>query len=141
MRHAVIVLLALLILIVGAAYVHGSFDRPLSNVGLNWHSCARNGLGATFCGDELTEYRERFNRTRESVSEGHNVYEVRQRIGPVGRYIRSNSRITSSTTASTSRWTSARCDWTALIIQRDAFARLIWGPLAAQPAFGPPPTF
>ncbi len=56
------VLIAMLGVILVALYVHGSFDRPLSNVGLNWHECARNGLGATFCGEELTEYRERIHR-------------------------------------------------------------------------------
>lgn len=40
-------------------YAFGTFDRPLSRVGLNVHECARNGLDQTFCGKELTEARER----------------------------------------------------------------------------------
>jgi hypothetical protein len=40
----------------------GTFDHALVNVGLNAKECARNGFGATFCGKELTEYRERQTR-------------------------------------------------------------------------------
>lgn len=36
----------------------GMFDHALVNVGLNYHDCARNGFGAVFCGDDLTQYRE-----------------------------------------------------------------------------------
>jgi hypothetical protein len=36
----------------------GNFDHALYNVGLNAKDCARNGLGATFCGRELDHYRQ-----------------------------------------------------------------------------------
>jgi uncharacterized membrane protein YhiD involved in acid resistance len=48
-------------------YVHGSFDRLLSGIGLNFHECARNGFGATFCGNELDRYRERIGRAKEAT--------------------------------------------------------------------------
>lgn len=47
-----------LVLLIGG-YVSGTFDHVLYNVGLNYKECARNGFGATFCGDELDQYRER----------------------------------------------------------------------------------
>ena len=53
------------VLVIAAFYFHGTFDRVLQNVGLNYNECGRNGFGATFCGDELTEYRERVQRITE----------------------------------------------------------------------------
>jgi hypothetical protein len=50
-------------------YFKGSFDRPLSSIGLNFHECARNGLGATFCGSELDQYRERVERIKTQSKE------------------------------------------------------------------------
>jgi hypothetical protein len=64
MRRALIVIAALVII---ALYLHGTFDRALSGVGLNYNECARNGLGATFCGNELDEYRARVERAKEGV--------------------------------------------------------------------------
>ena len=43
-------------------YLNGNLDRTLYPVGLNFHECARNGFGATFCGSELDEYRARIER-------------------------------------------------------------------------------
>jgi hypothetical protein len=54
------VLVAIAIVAFGALvglYFRGNLDRPLYGIGLNYHECARNGLGATFCGDELTQRR------------------------------------------------------------------------------------
>lgn len=47
----VLVLLAIL-------YFSGSLDRTLAPVGLNFEDCFTNGFGATFCGDELEQYRD-----------------------------------------------------------------------------------
>ena len=44
--------------VVGWLYLHGTFDRALYSVGLNWNECASNGFGATFCGDDLDRYRQ-----------------------------------------------------------------------------------
>ena len=46
-------------------YGFGVFDKTLSSIGLNVHECARNGLGQTFCGHELTEYRARVERIKQ----------------------------------------------------------------------------
>jgi hypothetical protein len=47
-----------------ALYFHGNLDRVFYPVGLNFNECARNGLGATFCGKELDEYRARLERVK-----------------------------------------------------------------------------
>ena len=61
------VLIVLVVLALGSLYLTGRLDHLLYNVGLNYKECARNGLGATFCGSELTEYRE---HTETAVREG-----------------------------------------------------------------------
>jgi hypothetical protein len=48
-----------------ALWRFGTFDHALANWGLNAKPCARNGLGATFCGKELEE-RQQQQRTLES---------------------------------------------------------------------------
>jgi ribosomal protein L12E/L44/L45/RPP1/RPP2 len=53
-------------LLLFAGWRAGTFDRVLSNVGLQAHECRRNGLGATFCGKELDEYRERISRIKQA---------------------------------------------------------------------------
>jgi hypothetical protein len=58
MRRLVVILV---LVALGVAYAAGTFDRLLVNVGLQAHECARNGFGATFCGKELDEYRQRVN--------------------------------------------------------------------------------
>ena len=60
-------------------YFTGSLDRPLYSVGLNFHECARNGFGATFCGKELDEYRARIERVKESVTHTKENLETRER--------------------------------------------------------------
>ena len=54
-----------LIITLFAGWRAGTFDQVLYKVGLNAKECARNGLGATFCGQELTEYRERITKAKE----------------------------------------------------------------------------
>ena len=48
-------------------YAFGTFDKPLSSIGLNVHECARNGLGQTFCGHELDEYRAKIERVKQEL--------------------------------------------------------------------------
>jgi hypothetical protein len=67
MRRRTLILVGLAVAVVIGFYVNGSFDRPLSSIGLNFHECSRNGLGATFCGNELDEYRERLSRAKEAT--------------------------------------------------------------------------
>lgn len=51
-----------------AAYLSGSMDKTLEPIGLNLNECATNGLGVTFCGDDLERYEERVVRpTRDAV--------------------------------------------------------------------------
>jgi hypothetical protein len=50
-------------------YAFGAFDKQLAGIGLNVHECARNGLGQTFCGKELTEARERQTEFKKSTEE------------------------------------------------------------------------
>ncbi|MFI4977732.1 MAG: hypothetical protein ACHQC8_03505 [Solirubrobacterales bacterium] len=50
-------------------YAFGAFDKQLAGIGLNVHECARNGLGQTFCGKELTEQRERQSELKKSTEE------------------------------------------------------------------------
>jgi hypothetical protein len=59
------ILIILVLLVLFAGWRSGTFDHALYNVGLNAKPCARNGFGATFCGQELTEYRERLARGKE----------------------------------------------------------------------------
>ena len=59
------ILIALALLVLFTAWRAGTFDHVLYNVGLNAKECARNGFGAVFCGQELTEYRERVARGKE----------------------------------------------------------------------------
>lgn len=68
MRKWGVALAGLAVAALVALYVHGNLDRPLYSVGLNFHECARNGLGATFCGSELDAYRARVQRVQESVA-------------------------------------------------------------------------
>ena len=53
-------ILIAVVAIVAALYFSGRLDYTLYPVGLNFHACARNGLGATFCGGDLTAYEARF---------------------------------------------------------------------------------
>lgn len=54
--------------IIAILYFTGRLDHALYPVGLNFHTCARNGLGATFCGSELTEYENRIHGVQQQIS-------------------------------------------------------------------------
>lgn len=58
-------LIVAVVLALGGLYFSGRLDHLLYNLGLNYHECARNGLGAVFCGSELTEYRERIAKAKQ----------------------------------------------------------------------------
>ncbi|HWF31179.1 MAG TPA: hypothetical protein VG188_01335 [Solirubrobacteraceae bacterium] len=63
-------LLTVIVLIVFVGgYLSGTFDHVLYNVGLNYKECARNGFGATFCGSELDQYRERIQSVQTRLGE------------------------------------------------------------------------
>lgn len=47
---------AVVVVIVAALYFTGRLDYLLYPMHLNFHTCARNGFGATFCGSDLTAY-------------------------------------------------------------------------------------
>lgn len=53
------VAVAVVVLALLALWRAGTFDQALVRVGLNAQECARNAFGATFCGDELRDYRRR----------------------------------------------------------------------------------
>jgi hypothetical protein len=42
-------------------YFSGSLDTTLAGVGLNFHPCVKNGYGATFCGQDATNYCNELN--------------------------------------------------------------------------------
>lgn len=69
MRNLIRIAAVLAGLCLAGLYLHGSLDRPLSNVGLNYKECARNGLGATFCGGELEAYRARMQKVQASLDQ------------------------------------------------------------------------
>jgi len=74
-----LVVLIVCLLTVGAyLWVSGSLDKPLYSVGLNFHECARNGLGQTFCGHELTDERERLRGIHEKLEEAEHKSEEAQ---------------------------------------------------------------
>ena len=51
-RSAKPLVIVIAILLVLGAWTQGTFDHLLVNVGLQYNDCARNGFGATFCGDD-----------------------------------------------------------------------------------------
>lgn len=69
MRNIIRIIGVLFGLALAGLYLHGSFDRPLSSIGLNYHECARNGLGATFCGKELETYRARMQKVQINLEQ------------------------------------------------------------------------
>jgi hypothetical protein len=79
------VVVALLIL-----YFTGRLDHALYPVGLNLNECAKNGYGAVYCGDELTEYRNKVvqplseaqNEAQESLREIEAEQETEELFGP-----------------------------------------------------------
>jgi hypothetical protein len=52
-------LVGVVVAVVATLYFTGRLDYALYPVGLNFHTCARNGFGATFCGSDLTAYENR----------------------------------------------------------------------------------
>ena len=56
-----VIIIAIIVLFLGASWTSGRLDHALVNIGLNYNDCARNGFGATMCGDELKEYEQRLN--------------------------------------------------------------------------------
>lgn len=60
--RAFIVVIALVLF---AGWKAGTFDHVLVNVGLNAKECARNGFGATFCGQELVERRQQQEQAKQ----------------------------------------------------------------------------
>jgi len=61
------IVIAAVVVILGALYFTGRLDYALYNVGLNFRECARNGFGATFCGSDLTAYQNRIRGVQQSV--------------------------------------------------------------------------
>jgi hypothetical protein len=62
------ILACVAVVLLAGFYIHGSFDRVLYPVGLNAHECARNGLGATFCGEELEQYRAKVEGVKRELA-------------------------------------------------------------------------
>lgn len=60
-RNQVIAATSALAVMVGLWGI-GTFDKALADYGLNAHDCGRNGLGVTFCGDELKQYEENLKK-------------------------------------------------------------------------------
>lgn len=58
------ILAGVLVVILGL-YFSGRLDYVLYPVGLNFHTCARNGFGATFCGADLTAYEARIRGVQQ----------------------------------------------------------------------------
>jgi hypothetical protein len=58
------IILTSVVLLLAFAWTRGTFDNFLWRVHLNYTDCAQNGFGATFCGDQLREYKERFGIDR-----------------------------------------------------------------------------
>ena len=63
------ILVAFVIGIAGAYYATGRLDYALYPVGLNLHTCARNGFGATFCGSDLTAYDIRIRGVQQQLQQ------------------------------------------------------------------------
>jgi hypothetical protein len=58
-RSAKPLVIVAVILLILFAWTRGTFDNFLWKVGLNYNECATNGFGATFCGNDLKEYKAR----------------------------------------------------------------------------------
>jgi hypothetical protein len=55
--------------VIGVLWFAGLLDRVLYPLGLNYNECARNVLGATFCGDELEQVRERVEEVSPAIED------------------------------------------------------------------------
>lgn len=77
-RRLVGAVIAVLLLL----YFTGRLDHVLYPVGLNLNECAKNGFGSVYCGDELTEYRNRvvrpLNEAQRETQESLNEFEAEQ---------------------------------------------------------------
>ena len=73
-RSAKPLVIVIAILLVLGAWTQGTFDHLLVNVGLQYNDCARNGFGATFCGDELEEYQIRIGEKAPEMSRQEHYY-------------------------------------------------------------------
>lgn len=92
MRRGVTVPVGLVIAVLIGLYVSGHFDRPLYSIGLNIHECARNGLGATFCGKELDEYRARTEKVKESIAHTQETTEATEKSAEESIQSEANAR-------------------------------------------------
>jgi hypothetical protein len=64
-RYVAAVALGLVI----ALYLTGRLDYTLYPLGLNFHQCARNGIGATFCGPDLTAYENHLRGVQRQIQQ------------------------------------------------------------------------
>jgi uncharacterized membrane protein YhiD involved in acid resistance len=78
-RKSILLGIGVVVAILLGLYFNGNLDRTLYPVGLNFHECARNGFGATFCGKELDEYRARIERVKETVTHTKENLETSER--------------------------------------------------------------
>ena len=93
-------------------YGFGAFDKPLSSIGLNVHECARNGLGQTFCGHELDEYRAKIERIKQELVANQEKTKIEQ--AETNRKRATKKRRSSRTNAANSnpRWPQRRQSFT-----------------------------
>jgi hypothetical protein len=71
-------------------YFTGRLDHALYPVGLNLNECAKNGYGSVYCGDELTEYRNKVVQpineaqleAEDSLQEFETEQETEELFGP-----------------------------------------------------------
>jgi hypothetical protein len=85
-RRAVGAAIAVLLIL----YFTGRLDHALYPLGLNLNECAKNGYGSVYCGDELTEYRNRVvqpideaqGEAQESLREYEAEKETNELFGP-----------------------------------------------------------
>jgi hypothetical protein len=68
-QKGIVIGVGLVVALLLGLYFNGNLDRTLYPVGLNFHECARNGFGATFCGSELDQYRAKVQRVKEAGEE------------------------------------------------------------------------
>ncbi len=80
-RKGILLGIGVVVAILLGLYFNGNLDRTLYPVGLNFHECARNGFGATFCGNELDEYRAKVQRVKETTEHAKISLEENERKG------------------------------------------------------------
>jgi hypothetical protein len=62
-------LVGAIVVVVFGLWRAGTFDHALYSAGLNAHDCGRNGFGAVFCGDELTQYNDQVVRPIQKAAD------------------------------------------------------------------------